>query len=279
MVQKQALDETGVDFAVLYCLYGAQVVRNDGWAAALCSAVNDWIAEEWLSKDRRFRGSIMVPWQNVQMAVAEIERLASDRRFVQVMLLARSEILLGRAAFWPIYEAAERHGLPIAIHAGGGMGNPNMASGWNRFFAEDHLSMQQAFQAQLVSLIAEGVFSKYPGLKVVFAESGFTWLPALMWRFDKNWRGLRREVPWIDRLPSDYIREHFRFTLQPVDESPDTRQMLQVIDQLGSDELLMFSTDYPHWQYDDEGPFPLELSEDVTRKVLRSNAESIYRLG
>ena len=60
--------------------------------------------------------------------------------------------------------------------------------------------MATAFQSQLTSLIAEGAFDRFPGLRVVLAGSGFAWLPAWVWRFDKVWRGLRREVPWTTRL-------------------------------------------------------------------------------
>ena len=71
-----------------------------------------------------------------------------------------------------------------------------------------------------------------------------------MWRIDKDWKGLRREVPWNTRVPSEYIRERIRLSLQPIDAPPDPAQLLQIVDQLGSDELLMFSTDYPHWHFD-----------------------------
>lgn len=276
LLRKQVLDEPGATGAILSCLYGAQVVRNDGWAAAISGAVNDWMADEWLARDPRFYGSIMVPWQNIEMSVAEIERCASNKRFVQILLLARSELPLGRPFFWPIYEAAQRHNLPIMVHAGGGMGNPNMSVGWNYYYAEDYLSVPQNFQAQLVSLVAEGVFNKFPSLKVVFAESGFTWLPALMWRLDKNWKGLRREVPWLQRRPSDYIKEHVRFTLQPTDEPANKRHMAEILEQIGSDDLLLYSTDYPHWQYDEEGPLPFELPAEAEAKILRGNAERTF---
>ncbi len=72
----------------------------------------------------------------------------------------------------------------------------------------------QAFQAQILSLIYEGVFGKFPGLKVVLMESGVSWLPAFMWRANKTWRGVRVEVPWVEREPASIMRDHMRFTMQ-----------------------------------------------------------------
>ena len=93
--------------------------------------------------------------------------------------------------------------------------------------------MASVFQSQLLSLVAEGVFDRYPGLRVALLEAGFAWLPAFLWRADKDWRGLRREVPWLTRVPSAYVREHVRVGLQPVDGPPDAAQLAQVVDQLG----------------------------------------------
>ena len=52
-------------------------------------------------------------------------------------------------------------------------------------------------------------------------ESGFMWLPAFLWRANKTWRGVRSEVPWVKRPPADIIRDHVRFTVQPIDEPPE----------------------------------------------------------
>jgi predicted TIM-barrel fold metal-dependent hydrolase len=277
VLKAQALDGAGVRRAIINCLYGVQVIHNEYWASVMASAVNDWIADEWLAKDNRLSASILVASQNPAAAVAEIEKRAGDRRFVQVLLLARSQMPLGKRFYWPIYEAAAKHKLPICVHAGGGFGNPPMPVGWQYYYLEEYLAVAQGFQSQLASLVLEGVFSKYPDLKVVFAESGFTWLPSLMWRLDKNWKGLRREVPWIDRLPSEIIKQHFRFTLQPLDEPMNPKHLLEVIEQLESEDLLLFSTDYPHWQYDEEGPLPAGLPAALERKIMHANAEGIYR--
>ena len=61
--------------------------------------------------------------------------------------------------------------------------------------------MGHIFEAQLTSLIAEGAFERFPELRVVLLESGFGWLPPLLWRLDKEWKGLRREIPWVKHAP------------------------------------------------------------------------------
>jgi len=204
-------------------------------------ALNDWLVDQWLSKDRRLYGSIAVCTERPEPAVAEIERLAGRPEFVQIGLPVRSPQPYGKRMYWPIYEAAERHDLVVAIYAGGGMGNPTTAVGWPSLYLEDYISFAQAFQAQLLSLVAEGVFVKYPKLKVVFVESGFTWIPSMMWRLDKNWRGLRREVPWLDRLPSETIRERLRVTSQPLNAPADALD--RALEHRGRDAMLLFSTD------------------------------------
>ena len=121
---------------------------------------------------------------------------------------------------------------------------------WFSTYLEEYAGAGQIFQAQVISLVTEGTFDRFPDLRVALIEGGFTWLPSVMWRIDKEWRGLRHITPWIKRLPSDYMREHLRFTLQPMDAPPDPKQFLRMIGQLDSDDMLMFSTDYPHWQFD-----------------------------
>jgi uncharacterized protein len=276
-LRRQLLDPWGVEYAILNCLYGVQLVHNEDWAAAMAWAVNDWQIAEWLDKEPRLRASIVVPTQNPEMAAEEIDRLGEHPGFVQVLLLVRTEMPLGKRHYWPIYEAAERHGLVIGIHAGGSPGNPITPVGWPSSYIEDYVSLAQAFQTQLVSLVSEGIFAKFPGLRVALIEGGFTWLPSLMWRFDKNWKGLRREVPWVDRLPSQIIHEHVRLTIQPVDEPPNQEYLLQTMEQLGSEEMLLFSTDYPHWHFDErEDALPVELPPELEQKILVENARVLY---
>jgi uncharacterized protein len=266
----------GADVAILNCLYGIQLVFNEDMAAAFARALNDWIAAEWLDRDPRLRASIVVPLQNVEHAVDEIERRAGDRRFVQVLVLAMGEVPLGRRALWPVYAAAERHGLPIGIHAGSAYRNPVTALGWPSYYVEDYAAQSQGFQSQVASLVSEGVFAKFPALKVVLIESGVTWLPAFLWRFSKFWRGIRTEVPWVDRSPAEIVRDHIRLTIQPLDAPDAPDEVARVIDHLRSDDILLYSSDFPHWQFDGDEAMPPGIPAGLRRKILVDNPLKTY---
>jgi predicted TIM-barrel fold metal-dependent hydrolase len=276
LLRRQALDAFGSRLAVCNVLHGGQLLHSEDMAAAFCSAINQWIARELLDRDPRLRASILIPLENPAMAVEEIERRAADRRFVQVLLYVMGERPLGRRCFWPIYEAAVRHGLPIGVHAGSGYRHPPTTIGWPSYFMEDYVAQSAAFETQLLSLISEGAFARFPELRVVFIESGFTWLPAFMWRANKTWRGVRAEVPWVKEPPPDVVRHHLRLTLQPVDPPDDPKAFERILDQLGSDEMLLFSTDYPHAHFEGTNALPRALAGSVAAKVLAENALATY---
>ena len=170
-MQKQALDPFQTAFGICNPLYGVQMVFSEDMQDAFCRALNDWLVKEWLDKDARLRGSIVIPTQSVEKSVAEIERCAKDKRFVQVLMLVMGDVPLGKRALWPIYATAERLGLPIGVHAGSAYHNPPSSVGWGSYHIEDYVAQAQAFQTQLTSLIVEGVFAKHPNLKMVMLES------------------------------------------------------------------------------------------------------------
>ncbi len=275
-IQSECLDPFGLSIAICNCLYGVQLLFSEDMAAAFAQAVNDWTRAELLDRDPRLRASIVVPIQSIERSVDEIERCAADPRFVQVLLLASGDQPLGKRVHWPIYAAAARHHLPIGIHAGSNYHNPPTAVGWPSYYTEDYVAQAQAFQSQLTSLICEGVFNKYPDLKLVLLESGWTWLPAHLWRLTKYWRGLRMEIPWVDRSPADIVRSNVRLSLQPTDAPPDRAGLERIIEHLQSDELLLFSTDYPHWQFDGLAAWPDGLPKSLLRKITVDNPRATY---
>ncbi|MFT8245095.1 amidohydrolase family protein [Roseomonas sp. BN140053] len=271
-LREQLLDRFAPRLAICNPLFGGQVLFHEYLAAALCRAVNDWLAREWLDREPRLRGSITVSTVNPELAAEEIERLAGDRRFVQVLLLVGNELPLGRRAHWPIFRAAERHGLPVGVHAGSMFRHPPTQSGYPSSLVEDYVLQSQVFASQLASLVAEGVFTKFPALKVVLIESGVTWLPGFLWRFNKDWRGVRTEVPWVHGSPAEVVREHVRLTIQPLDGPPDPGALERLMEHFRSDEMFLFSTDYPHWQFDGDAALPPGLPATLLHKLLVDNA-------
>ncbi len=275
-LQRQALDHFGTRFAICNPLYGGAVTVSETMGAAICSAINDWIAAEWLDADPRLRASIVVPAQAPHLAVEEIERLAGDRRFVQILMPAAGEMTYGKRYYWPIYEAAVKHGLPVGLHAGSMYRYAPTSNGWPSHFLHDYVAGHQVFEDQLLSLVSEGVFTKFEALRVVLIESGVSWLPAFLWRSIKTWRGVRGEVPWVKRPPAEIIRDHVRLTMQPLDAPPDPAELAGIIAQIGSDDMLLFATDYPHWQFEGDAAIPAGLPEGLLRKIMVDNPLATY---
>ena len=239
-------------------------------------AVNDWIAKEWLDRDPRLRASIVIPLQNVEYAVDEIERCAKDKRFVQVLVLAMQELPLGRRHFWPIYAACERHGLPLGIHAGSAYRNPVTSLGWPTMVHRGLCQPVAGISVAGREPDRRRRVRQDPALKVVLIESGVTWLPGFLWRFGKFWRGLRTEVPWVDRAPWEIVRDHFRLTIQPLD-APETAEAVErALDHLHSDDILLYASDYPHWQFDGDAVMPAGISPALQRKIAIDNPLATY---
>jgi predicted TIM-barrel fold metal-dependent hydrolase len=278
-VRRQLLDPLAVEAAILSCDYGIESIRNPDAAAALAAAVNDWQIAEWLEPEPRLRAAIVVPSPQPVPAAAEIARVAGHPGFVSVYLPVRSPAPYGHRMWWPLLAAAAEHDLVVEIHFGGSPGLPPTASGWPSSWLEEYVDMASAFQSQLTSMVAEGVFDRFPRLRVALIESGFAWLPAFLWRFDKGWRGLRREIPWTKRPPSDYIHDHVRVSLQPVDGPPQADDMLKVINQMGLQDMLMFSSDYPHRHSEERlAAVPAGLTDPTVARILADNAREHYRL-
>lgn len=277
MLRRELLDPWQVDFAILTCNYGIDSLRHPDWAAGVAHAVNDWVLKEWLEPEPRVRASIALPGRNVDAMVREIERVGDHPGFVAVTLPVRAERLYGDPRWFPVYKAMTARDLVLNLHWGGtGDGAPG-PSGWPSWYVEEYAAEIGAFASQVVSLVGGGVFRKFPDLRVTVAEIGFTWLPAWMWRFDKDWKSLRREVPWLVEAPSATMRKHFRFTTAPTDAGPPA-ELAQFVQWLGSEELLLFATDYPHF-HDDDLPTLLDpIPEPMREKTMAANARTWYRL-
>src|SRR5437764_8715758 len=278
-MKKQYLDFYPIEYAIMNPLSPTgQGDQNSEFSAAMAFAANEYQLDGWHRRDQRLLASVIVPFEDGAAAKTEIRRRAGDKPFAHVLLKSRTNDLLGKKQYWPVYEAAVEAGFPIGIHVFGTSGRPASSTGWPSFYIEDMTEHASCCQAQVASLILEGVFERYPELKIVMIEAGFGWMPSLGWRLDKNWTRLKDEVPHLKKARSEYLREHFWVSTQPMEETKDPEHLLDTMGWVGWDRI-MFSSDYPHWDFDD--PFlslPPSLTDEQRRMIYAGNARALYRL-
>ena len=87
---------------------------------------------------------------------------------------------------------------------------------------------------------------------------------------------MRAEMPWVTRAPSENVRDHVRFTVQPIDAPDEMEAIMRLIDHLACDELFLFSTDYPHWQFDGDEALPSGISRWCARRSCATTAQATY---
>jgi predicted TIM-barrel fold metal-dependent hydrolase len=129
-----------------------------------------------------------------------------------------------------------------------------------------------------ISLVGEGLFERFPGLRVVSVENGFGWVPAMMWRMDASYRLLKGEIARLERLPSEYVSECCYFCTQPVEEPHRRGDLAKLFEQWpAAEDRLVFASDYAHWDWDSPGTaIPHAVPEPVRRKIFFHNAARLY---
>ena len=81
--------------------------------------------------------------------------------------------------------------------------------------------------------------------------------------------GVRAEVPWVNRSPAEIIRDNIRLTVQPFDTPPgDADAVARIIEQIDDDRMLLFASDYPHWQFEGDAILPPGLSGGALKRFV-----------
>jgi len=276
-LQRDVLDPLDVETAIVSSYWGHDCVRNPDFAIELARALNDWMAEEFLDRDPRLRGSIVVPAHNPADAAREIERVGGHPGFVQVLLPLWSPRPYGNRIWLPMWEALAGHKLVAGLHYGGYTDGPPTATGWTSWFMEEYVSAPGMCWQQLTSLIAEGIFREFEDLHLSILEVPFGWFPAYLWRLDKEWKGLRREIPWANEVPTEIFAERLRLSIQPLAAAP-REQLRQVLGWMGNERMLMFGSDYPHGHETGVDVLLDLLDDDAQERLMAGNARAHYRL-
>lgn len=282
-MMEQLLVPYHMDYALLCSdsMIAVSAFADADYAAAVCRAYNDYLIAEWLSYSPKFKGFLCVATQDPLQAAREIDRIGPHPDIVGVSIVGGSRMPYGQRFFHPIYEACQRNDLPLVIHPGAegsGIFNAPTAVGYVSSYLEWHTCLPQTYMAHLVSFVCEGVFEKFPDFKLVLSEGGVSWLPPLLWRLDKNFKALRASTPWLKRLPSEYVRDHCFMTTQPIEEPDNPKHLAMMFDMFDAENMLLFSSDYPHWDFDDPMKILKQLPLEKRKKILSENARKLFKL-
>lgn len=284
--RRQLLDRYPVEVANLSFDIGQEVAQhNPHLAVAIAQAMNDWVLEAWIPRDRRLRTGIVIPTDFPEEAAREIHRLGERAEVSEVLFTWNAlGVPLGHPVYDPIYRAAEELDLPIAIHGAAGEveggvtqatagGVPNSRLEW-------HTLLQQPTLTHFASMVTQGTFERFPRLRLLLIETGIAWVPSYLWKLDDHYTAMRAESEWVRRLPSEYFRGHVKLSTQPLEITPRREQLIELLEAFGGmEDLLCFSSDYPHWDADDPLYVTSRLPREWLPKVMYGNARSFLRLG
>ncbi len=281
-VQLEAMDVEGIDVAVLFPTRGLNILTRPTleprFAAAIARAYNDWLYDFCQEDTGRLLGAGMISVYNVEDAIAEARRCATELGFKSVFV--RSNIVNGKAwhdpYYEPLWDVLEELGLPLGFHEASGSSAPQVGEQFEPNFGLRRIYSQPFEQMLgLGSFLGGGILARHPDLRVAFLEANCSWVPWLLWRTDE---GFEREgdifMPDLKELPSEYFKNQVVVSVEP-DELP----VRHTISELGSSQLV-FSTDYPHG--DSKYPVAVEsflempISDDDKRKILWDNCAKFY---
>jgi uncharacterized protein len=283
LLQRMHLDIYNIEYAILLGqeIRPVSTLPDADYAAALAAAYNDWMIEEWLEKDERLKGAAIIATQDPRKAAAELDRVGPHPDIVGVLVSNGAQFPYGQRYYDPIFEKCMQHDLPFIIHTGSegqGINGQPTPVGYPSYYIELRQGRAMGFQTHMASMVFEGLFERYPGLKVVFVEGGYTWLPDYLWRLDADWKGLRNQTPWVKLAPSEYVFENCRFTSQPMPSAEKKSQLLTIFEWARAEKTLMFASDYPHWDFDSPELSLPPMPEEMRQRVFLENARELYKL-
>ncbi len=231
------MDARGIDMAVVT---SSTVLQGTSWADAptdlsLCRRCNDQAAD-WVARyPSRFIGSMVLPLQDVTLALGELER-AYTQLGLKVANVASSYngLYIGDPVFAPVWKVIESHGITVWIHPEGAR-DP-----WfQRYAMWNSLGQSIEETKAMASLIYEGVMTRHPALKVVMAHGG-GYFPHYMGRLDRNTLNRPDTVRNTGgKNPSTFLRSFYYDTCVY-----DPLVLKVLIERVGCDRLVMGS-DYP----------------------------------
>jgi predicted TIM-barrel fold metal-dependent hydrolase len=268
------LQDLDLKATVLYPTAGLAYGRivNRDWALAATRAYNEWLYETYLRFNPGLKGMALIPMQEPDAAIDELRHAVNDLGMCGAMLPATGlSETLGAKRYWPIYEEAQRLDCCLAIHGGSHNG---MGLDYLNVHAGVHgLGHPFGILISFASIVLNGVFDKYPAIRIAFLEAGVAWLFMAMERLHGSYASHVTDDP-------RQIREGRLF----VGVEGDEPLLAEAVKTVGNSPFI-YSSDFPHEVNNETCKEEIEellendeLTQEDKEAILYRNAERFYRL-
>jgi predicted TIM-barrel fold metal-dependent hydrolase len=278
-IRLKDLDQEGVWAQLAFPSMGFWTVEigDRELAREVVRAWNDWAQEDILQKNDRIFTPAIIPLVEVDDAVAELER-AVEMGFQTVFLPCgtRDGQEWGLDKWDPLWDAADRNGTVLSFHIG--TGGENVVYRGRGGAVVNYMETTYPGMRVVSHMVASGALDKRPDLKILIAEGGAAWVPAIGDRMDEAYRQHGMFVrPKLDRLPSEIVRHQVYASFQ------HDISGVQIIESTGYRNVC-WGDDYPHL----EGTYGhtqetlrslfTGVSDDVRDRVLRGTFAELFRI-
>jgi len=275
-----AMDMMSIDYSIMFptpmlhlSLHPAAEVE-----VAIARAYTRWLTRELLPQDDRVRTLVYLPFNDPAESVKFVEEFADVPGVVGFMVTSVRYRPVHANEYAPVYSAIQATGKPIAFHAGYNWHDQSLSQ-LNKFISAHALGFTFTSIIHLTNILVNAIPERFPGLKFMWVESGLAWIPFLMQRLDNEYLMRTSECPGLTKLPSDYMKDMF-FSTQPMERVAPTAYMREAFELMDAENTLLYSSDYPHWDFDTPSviqdlPF---LSETAKRNILGGNACRLFGL-
>jgi hypothetical protein len=273
------MDSMGIDMALLFPTHMLTLSSHPVLEVQtkLARAYNRWLVETVIPKEPRIRTLLYLPLYDPEACYKMVLEFGDKPGVSGFLVTATHNTPVHDNALMKTYAALEERGLPIAFHGSFNWSDQAFKT-TNRFIAVHALGFVWYNLVHMTNWIVNGLPERFPKLKVIWMESGLAWIPFLMQRLDNEYMMRSNECPALKQRPSEYMRQMY-YSTQPM-EIQDMGALQTTFRMINADTQLMYSSDYPHWDFDLPStiydlPF---LSEQSKKNILGETAAKVFNL-
>jgi len=277
---RREMDAIGIDYQIVFPtpMLHLGMHPDKFMETQLSWAYSRWMTEEILPHDNRIKTMVYLPFNDPEASLRTVEYFSGKPGVAGFMVTGPRYQPVHDNAYMAVYRALEERDLPLGFHAGY-HSSERIMEGMNRFLSVHALGFVLYSMVHLTNLVINGIPERFPGLKVLWIESGLAWVPFLMQRLDNEYLMRTSEAPLLKKKPSEYMRENFYYTTQPM-EYDNLKALQLTMEMINAETQLLFASDFPHWDFNLPStvydlPF---LSEHAKRRILGENARELFKL-